>query len=106
MTDMTKLKKQALLVGIAREMGFEDAEEAWWCNNFPVSDINDVAESGGVGEVYGVDIGIFLLATVYTVSRWSDGCCGSEGGEVEYGHFDTAGEAKAWASVKRIMEER
>lgn len=102
------LVRQSRLVKIAKEMGFENAVEAWWDSaspEWPLQRIDEVAENNGVGEVCAIDLGVFLMARVYTVARWSDGCNGEKGGYVEYGHFDTEDAAKAWASVKRVMEE-
>ena len=104
----TAFERQARLVEIARRMGFKIAREAYWDEAYPeapMDNIDEGAENGGVGEVYPVEIGIFLGGMVYTVCRWADGCGGDEGGEIEYGHFDTPEEAEAWAANDKKVEE-
>ena len=103
----TRLERQSRLVEIAKWMGFEKASEAWWDDGaaeYPLQDIYEAVENGGVDDITQVNLGLFLHGDhIYTTCCWSDGC---GGGEVEYGHFDTREEAVAWAANDKKAEDK
>ena len=74
MTDTTgtKLEKQKRLIEIAQEMGFADAEGAWWDHENPEQSLQawpEVTESAGLDDPQEVTLGIFLGAEITVVAH-------------------------------------
>ena len=102
-TTGTLRERQSRLAEIAKVLGFNRVNEAFWETHdeeYPLEDVYASSENGDVGEVVEVNLGLFLGVSVHTTCRWSDGCGGDEGGDVEYACFDTHEEAEAWAAER------
>jgi len=108
-TTGTLRERQSRLAEIAKVLGFNRVNEAFWETHdeeYPLEDVYASSENGDVGEVVEVNLGLFLGVSVHTTCRWSDGCGGDEGGDVEYACFDTHEEAEAWVAERTKGESR